>query len=158
MPKSFFDLAEMERPGSLTESERGSLEEWLKIYVKSLNKSKSYKEAAANWEGSLIFGFKKPDKSHLGIYLDLFHGQCRGASLIDDETEYLEKTANPMTKLILSGPLEIWKKEIAKAKPNIMGALMANKLKLQGDMAIIMRYTKAAAILGYYFVKTKLDD
>ena len=35
---------------------------------------------------------------------------------------------------------------------------MANKLKLQGDMAIIMRYTKAAAILGYYFVKTKLDD
>jgi putative sterol carrier protein len=66
------------------------------------------------------------------------HGFCLNAEFIEDESIYLEKVQDKKTKLILTGTVENWLNEIHKPKGDIMGALMKGRLKIQGNMAMVM--------------------
>jgi putative sterol carrier protein len=113
-------------------------EEWAKVFMDQLNTNKSYEETAQTWEGDFLFVIE-PDaelKQRETIYMDLWHGKCRGVALLKQGEE--KKAA-----YVYSGPYGNWKKLINKQIDPIQG-LLTGKFKLQGDMAKVLRAVRAA--------------
>lgn len=116
-------------------------EEWIKAYKEELNKNEAYAEAAKDWEGDFLF-IVTPDEGldrEMVFYVDLWHGKCRDAYMVPNREA---KTA----EFIYEGPYSNWKKLIMGQLDPIQSLLM-RKFKLKGNMAKIMRYTKAASEL-----------
>jgi len=116
-------------------------EEWVRAACEELNKSQAYKDAAKNWEGDMYF-IAEPEgglKEKIVMYFDLWHGECRSASVVVDEGE---KT--PAYRFW--APLGIWR-QILEKKLDAVQAMMTGKLNLKGDMAQIMKMPKAASEL-----------
>lgn len=113
-------------------------DEWIKAFCKAVNNSEAYAEAAKDWEGDFYFIVDPGDsvKETVIFYVDLWHGKCRGAKMVADEGE--EQPAYRM-----SGSISSWQKIIEKKLDPIQG-LMTRKMKLKGNMAMIMRNVKAA--------------
>jgi len=115
--------------------------EWIKAFKEELNKNETYAEAAKDWEGDFLF-IVTPDEGlekEMVFYVDLWHGKCRDAYMVPDRET---KTA----EFIYEGPYSNWKKLIMGQLDPIQSLLM-RKFKLKGNMAKIMRYTKAASEL-----------
>ena len=113
-------------------------EEWVKAYCQALNDNPKYEKAATTWEGDFVFiAEEHPDVGEVRIYMDLWHGKCRRAGLVDSS-----KTA----EFMITGSYEEWVKVGKKELDPIQG-MMVGKLKLEGDMTKIMRATKAAVEL-----------
>ena len=108
---------------------------WAKEYCKVLSNSEAYNKAAETWEGDFIFEAQHEDGKVVRLYIDLWHGKCRKAFEITDE--------DITPEFVMSGPYENWKKVADKELDPIRG-LLSGKFKLQGDMAKVMRATKAA--------------
>jgi putative sterol carrier protein len=70
------------------------------------------------------------------MYVDLWHGKCRGCEIVTDPDKF-------KPQYILAAPYTIWK-QIATKKLDSTKALITKQSKLTGDMAKVMRYTKAA--------------
>lgn len=110
--------------------------EWIKIFKEELNKSKTYEEAAKDWEGDFLF-IITPDeelKKEVIFYVDLWHGKCRDAYLVDGE-----KTA----AFEFKGPYSNWKKVINKELDPIRG-LIRGMFTVEGDSRVILDQSKAA--------------
>ena len=116
-------------------------EAWLTAYVGKINETPSYKEAAATWEGDLCFVFERePDKGvpeDVWVWLDLWHGECRGARY-DVTPEEGQKAA-----FTIRAPYSRWKDVLTGQLDPIKG-MMQGKLKLKGDLPTIVRYVNAA--------------
>ena len=112
--------------------------EWLQALMQDINKSLSYQESAKSWEGDFYFiiepGASLPEQAVL--YMDLWHGKCRQAFILTEPDGL-----NPA--FVISGSMDSWKKVMTK-KLDPMQAMMTGKLKLTGNMAIIMRNVRAA--------------
>ena len=113
-------------------------DEWVKAYMEVINKSEAYEKSAQGWEGAFYFVIEpKTMYDELATYyLDLWHGKCRNALLVEDESQF-----SPAFRLTTSDAN--WKAIIDKELDPIQG-LMTRKIKLKGNMAMIMRYVKAA--------------
>lgn len=116
-------------------------EEWLAKYKEILNASKTYEDAAHDWEGDFVFEIEADETlgETVRFYMDLWHGKCRDARMAgQDET----------AEFTYSGPAKNWRLLFAKKIDPIKG-LMQRKFRLGkgNDMGKIMRYTKAAAEL-----------
>ena len=113
-------------------------DQWIKALCQELNQSEAYAQAAKNWEGDFYFIVEPEDEmtEQAIFYVDLWHGKCREAKLITDEKE-----KDPVFRM--SAPLSSWRKVIAKELDPIQG-LLTRRLKLKGNMAMIMRNVKAA--------------
>jgi putative sterol carrier protein len=115
--------------------------EWLDAYAERINASSEYQEAAATWEGDIAYVFEaEPDKrvpEDLWCWLDLWHGECRGAryGIPEDQGE--------QARFIIRAPYSRWKEVIKKELDPVKG-MMQGKLKLQGDLPTIVRYVRAA--------------
>ncbi len=109
--------------------------EWAKAFCKALNDSEAYNKAAETWEGDFLFVAEHEDGTSTKLYIDLWHGKCRKAYEVTDEV--------PETEFVMSGPYSNWKL-VAEKKLDPIQGLMTGKFKLKGDMAKIMRATKAA--------------
>jgi putative sterol carrier protein len=73
------------------------------------------------------------------MYMDLWHGECREAAMVVDES-----AKDPEFRIW--APVSTWRKVIEKKLDAIQG-LMTGQLKLRGNMMKIMRAPKAAAEL-----------
>ncbi|MEM2695780.1 MAG: SCP2 sterol-binding domain-containing protein [Thermoproteota archaeon] len=116
-------------------------EEWIKAFKEELNKNEAYAEAAKDWEGDFLF-IVTPDEGldkEMVFYVDLWHGKCRDVYMVLNREA---KTA----EFVYEGPYSNWKKLIMGQLDPIQSLLM-RKFKLKGNMAKIMRYTKAASEL-----------
>jgi putative sterol carrier protein len=115
--------------------------EWLDSFVERVNGSTEYRAAAASWEGDLAFVFEaEPDKGlpeAIWLWLDLWHGECRGARYDVPSEEGLK------ARFIIMAPYSRWKAVIRKELDPVKG-MMQGKLKLQGDLPAIVRHVKAA--------------
>ena len=115
-------------------------EEWMSAYEDLINESAEYREAAATWEGAIAFVLEaEPDRgvpSDLWAILDLWHGECRGARLIGAE----EGSAAPY---VIRAPYSRWK-EVLRGDLDPVKGMMQGKLGVQGDLATIVRYIRAA--------------
>jgi len=115
-------------------------DEWIKALMVQLNNSEAYKKSAKTWEGDFYFiatgeSLPKP----VILYMDLWHGDCRSAGEVADESE-----KNPEFRI--SATLGVWRKVIEKKLDPIQG-MMTGQLKLKGNMIKIMKAPKAAAEL-----------
>jgi putative sterol carrier protein len=112
--------------------------EWIKIFMDDINKNAAYEKSASGWEGDFYFVIT-PDKMYDEVaiyYLDLWHGKCRHACLVEDASQF-----SPVFRMETSDAN--WKAIIDKKLDPIQG-MMTRKIKLTGNMAKIMRYVKAA--------------
>ncbi|MBS3794300.1 MAG: SCP2 sterol-binding domain-containing protein [Candidatus Thorarchaeota archaeon] len=115
-------------------------QEWIERYKQILNENADYEDAAKDWEGDFIFEVEADGEiieEPISFYLDLWHGKCRGAEMVEGD-----KSA----EFTYSGPYKNWKLLFEGEIGPIRG-LMARKFELQGSMSKIMRYTKAASEL-----------
>jgi putative sterol carrier protein len=115
-------------------------QEWLDAYKTRLNESESYKQAAAGWEGELALVIEAEPESgwtetQAGL-LDLWHGECRDAKVVDE-------AGAGTAKFAIRAPYSRWKQVMRKELDPISG-VMTGKLRLRGDMGVLMRHVAAA--------------
>ncbi|MFX0032314.1 MAG: SCP2 sterol-binding domain-containing protein [Candidatus Hodarchaeota archaeon] len=131
-------------------------EEWTEAYVKALNNNANYKAAASWWEGDFIFVVEPSGNLNheIKMFIGLYKGDCTGAKILAPNEEYdilppnspprpLKEGEKVGAEFVFSGPYENWVKVLRKELDPIQG-LMAGKFKLVGNMAKVMRATKAA--------------
>ena len=113
-------------------------EEWLSALVDILNNSEVYREAARNWEGDFYFVIEPEAnlKERVIAYMDLWHGKCRSACIIDDEKE-----KNPEFRI--RAPLGKWRK-VLELKLNPIQGMLTGQLKISGNMMKIVKTPRAA--------------
>jgi putative sterol carrier protein len=123
-------------------------EEWLKGLEVRLNSDEKYREIAKNWEGDLLFRIEPGGnlKEVLTFYLDLWHGTCRKTEYNPDPSTH----SKPVFTLT-AGYEDIT--GILTGKLNPMTAMMTMKLKVQGNMAYMMR--NVPTVLDFVRVATE---
>lgn len=116
-------------------------EEWVVEYVKKINESEKYAKAAATWEGDFLFVIEADGTGGLTetvtTYFDLWHGKCRKAFVVTEET------GTPDAEYVWSGKYSNWL-TLLRGEVGPIKALMQRKFKLKGNYAKVMRATKAA--------------
>ena len=112
--------------------------EWAKAYCEAINNNTDYKEAASWWEGDFVFIIEPSGNldHEIHMFVGLNHGDCTGAKILEEGEE-------SDAEFIFSGPYDNWLKVLKKELDPIQG-LMSGKFKLKGNMAKVMRATKAA--------------
>jgi putative sterol carrier protein len=115
-------------------------EPWFQALIERINASDAYREAAAGWEGDIAFLVEaEPDRSvpeDVWGLLDLWHGSCRGGGVIDTER-------GRSAAFVISAPYARWK-DVVQGELDPVRAMMQGKLRVQGDLPMIVRYVKAA--------------
>lgn len=115
-------------------------DEWVAIYRDRINASPEYREAAATWEGAVAFVFEaEPDRGvpeDLWAFLDLWHGECRDARMLDADQA-------GTAPYVIRAPYSRWK-DVLRGDLDPIKGMMQGKLKVQGDLATIVRYVRAA--------------
>ncbi len=119
--------------------------EWASAYAKAINDNENYRDAARpsgfppdGWEGDFLFVVEPSGNldHEIRMFVGLYHGECTGARVLN-EGEQVE------TAYVWSGPYNSWVKMLKKELDPIRG-LLAGKFKLIGDMAKILKATRAA--------------
>lgn len=113
-------------------------ESWLNALVDVLNTDKRYAEVAKNWEGDMTVvieqGASGPsDGLPVAKYLDLYHGECLAARMIDPEEEELPDAAFTLRATIDN----IYKIFTGELDP--MQAMLTRRLRVEGNMAYMLR-------------------
>jgi putative sterol carrier protein len=119
-------------------------QEWLDAFVAAINGSRTYEESAKDWEGDFYFilepGGTVTERKYM--YLDLWHGKCRAAEIVEEQDKDKRKP-----EFTIAGNLSIWK-QIREKKLNATQALLTRQLKLTGNIAKVMRATAATRELS----------
>lgn len=112
--------------------------EWASAFQKAINENPAYAQAAAAWEGDILFevladalAAKGP-----GIYLDLAHGTCKEARFVTDSA-----TVNP--EFVFRSTRENWGR-IMRRELDPVKAFLGGTIKMSGNPAKIMRFVGAA--------------
>lgn len=113
--------------------------EWVQAVKDAINAHEGYHESAKMWEGDFWFVIE-PDQGSSDapvlIYLDLWHGTCRTATLAQNEQDYAPEFR-------ISGTRKNWLK-VLRREVDPIRALMTNTLRLKGNLAKVMRNVRAA--------------
>jgi putative sterol carrier protein len=115
-------------------------DEWISNYRERINASLDYREAAETWEGDIAFVFEaEPDRGipeDLWAALDLWHGECRSSRMTNAER-------GSRCAYVIRAPYSRWK-DVLNGELDPVKGMMQGKLKVQGDLATIVRYVRAA--------------
>lgn len=115
-------------------------DEWLAMYRERINGSQAYREASQTWEGDIAFVFEaEPDRGvpeDLVAWLDLWHGECRGARMISAPD-------GGSAAYAITAPYSRWREVVLGDLEPVKG-MMQGKLKLRGDLPTIVRHVRAA--------------
>jgi len=107
--------------------------EWLQSLKDRLNTDERYGDVARNWEGDMLV-LIEPDGAlplPIAYYLDLWHGTCRDAYVLDHNQEI-----KPF--LTLSGRYEVIIRVI-KGELDPIQAMLTRKLHVEGNMIVLVR-------------------
>jgi putative sterol carrier protein len=110
--------------------------EWLQALKEKLNNDDKYGKTAQNWEGEIVFYIEPggPIPEAMIFYTDLWHGECRQAFVVENETKLKELAP----AYILSAPYQSFVR-VLKGQLDPMQAMITRKLKVQGSMGYMMR-------------------
>lgn len=109
--------------------------EWLQAFEEKLNSDEKYARVARNWEGDILFVIEADRQlaTQVQMYLDLWHGKCRQAFVVDDEHQPAGQLA-----FTLTAPYGNFVR-ILEGKLDPLQAMLTRKLRVQGSMAYMMR-------------------
>jgi putative sterol carrier protein len=107
--------------------------EWLTGLMEKLNSDQRYAQIARNWEGDMLVLIEAGGNlsQPVSYYLDLWHGKCRDAFVMDDS-----KQIKPV--FTLRAPYENYIR-LLKGELDPMQAMLTRKLSLHGNMTVMMR-------------------
>ncbi|MCI4333361.1 MAG: SCP2 sterol-binding domain-containing protein [Thermoplasmata archaeon] len=115
--------------------------EWAQLLREAINASEEYALAAKAWEGDVLLRIV-PDatgSASPGIHLDLAGGACRAARFVPDsgatESEFVFEATAPVWDQILRGEVDP------------VRAVLSGQVKIRGNVAKAMRFTKASTLL-----------
>lgn len=113
-------------------------EAWIKMAMDEVNKSLAYRDAAATWEGDLVFVVTAiPGKTEpVQLYMDLWHGECRDAFRVKDGS-------GQKSEFVITAPLLVWR-EVIEGRLDPIRGLMSRKLRMKGNMMKVIKSPKAA--------------
>jgi len=109
--------------------------EWLQAFQTKLNSDEKYSDIAKKWEGDIMFNIEPdgPLNNPMNLYLDLWHGKCRKAFIVDEDR------ANELSPaFVLSAPYANFAR-IIKSELDPMQAMITRKLRVKGSMVYMMR-------------------
>ena len=111
---------------------------WADAWAEELRASSAYRQAAATWEGSMIFETADQDTgAATGVFLDLWHGECRAARPASERDQGL-------ADYVIRAQIEVWQRVLAGDLEPIFG-LMSGKLQLlRGSLAKLTPQLPAA--------------
>jgi putative sterol carrier protein len=109
--------------------------EWLQAFKDKLNGDQQYARVAHKWEGDLVFNIEPdgPLTEPMLLYLDLWHGKCRRAFVVEEDQKDEIKPA-----FVLSAPYEYFLR-VLTGNLDPMQAMITRKLRVKGSMAYMMR-------------------
>lgn len=117
--------------------------EWVLEFCKKLNESEEYRRSAKKWEGDIVFMITNlPERLRelfgdvVAFKLNLWHGECRG-------WEWVENPEEAKADYVISGKYPDWLR-IIRGELQPIPALITGKLKVKGNLAVIMRFATAA--------------
>ena len=115
-------------------------DEFAQAYKAELNRSDRYRQAAKGWKWTVgLVVNPEPDKNvpeAKGIFLDLFDGEARDVKMVSvDEARKAD--------FVITAPYSRWK-DVMRKQLDPTRAMMTGKMKVKGDLATLIRYTKAA--------------
>lgn len=108
---------------------------WARAWGEELARSESYRQAAAGWEGPVVFRLKGAEDR--AIFLDLHDGKCNAArtATADD----YEKA-----RYVLSADLPTWL-SVLDGTISVLPAVLRGRLRLEkGRLSSLLPYTAAA--------------
>jgi putative sterol carrier protein len=115
-------------------------EEWVEEWIKKLNEYEAYQQAAATWEGDFLFVLEADGglDETTTMYVDLWHGKCRKGWIVSSDNP-----APDDVEFEYRGVYGNWVKLLNGEIGPIKG-LLQQKFKLKGNMAKVLKATKAA--------------
>jgi putative sterol carrier protein len=117
--------------------------EWIYTFEKMVQGDAEYKEAAAEWEGTVVLHTTADPSIGMAndsyLLLDLWHGECRSIRPVPPEV-------GEAADFVITGSYWTWKQS-GKGELDTNKAVMQGKLKLKGDLGTIVRYNKASSRL-----------
>ncbi len=117
--------------------------EWIALYEKAIQNDEKYKEAAKDWEGTVVLHvLPAPEyglEFDLYVLMDLWHGECRSVRIVPPEV-------GEAGDYVITGTLERWT-QVGKGELDTTKGMMQGKLKLKGDLPTIVRSVRAATRL-----------
>jgi putative sterol carrier protein len=129
---------------------------WVKAFVERINGSVEYAASAAGWEGDVAIVIEaEPDRGvpeTAWVLLELLDGACRGGGVVDEE----RGTRAPF---VIRASYSRWK-DVIRGDLDPIKAMMQGKLKVQGDLPMIIRYARATNELAHLtqLVDTSFPD
>lgn len=108
-------------------------QDWLEGFKDYLNTNEKYAQVAKKWEGDLVFEIKAEGalEKDVNIYLDLWHGECRGARILGDK--------DPLdAAFIMTAPYPNFVR-VLKGELDPMQAMLTRKLVVKGNLGYMMR-------------------
>lgn len=114
-------------------------DDWAKACQDLINANAAYRDAAQSWEGAvlLLMSDGPATARERRVYLDLWHGACRGARAAGpaDEAE---------ARYILLGTAEVWR-QVLTGRVAPLFAVATGKLRLaKGPLLDLLPYAAAA--------------
>ena len=117
-------------------------QEWLDEFCLALNKDETYAQAARDYEGPMVcVSTPAADSQALPLifYFDPYHGLIRDWAI-------LSSPESRPADFILTAAYADWQK-ICRGRLDLIKAVMARKLKVQGRMTALLKHTRAAQAL-----------
>jgi len=112
-------------------------EAWLHALMDVINRDKRYAEVAKNWEGDILFVID-PDNDSVEtaptlFYMDLWHGACRHATVIDEKVDGLPKA----TFVLRASRAQFMK--ILQGQLDALQAMLTRRLRVEGNLGYMLR-------------------
>ncbi|HYA58537.1 MAG TPA: SCP2 sterol-binding domain-containing protein [Thermoplasmata archaeon] len=112
--------------------------EWATEFRTRLNANAAYHEAAKAWVGDILLLVRPtdPNAPAPGVLLALAHGECSAATYYPDAKAVA-------AEFVYEGTPENWQRLIRKETDPVK-AIMDGTFKVKGNLAKMMRFTRAA--------------
>lgn len=113
-------------------------EEWASTLRAALNANPRYAEAAQQWEGDVLFRIapSAPDAPSPGVHLSLARGTCSSATFLAD-------SSSTSCEFIFETSEENWRRLLRRELDPVQ-AILDRTLRVRGNLAKLMRFTRAA--------------
>ncbi|MGB6500913.1 MAG: SCP2 sterol-binding domain-containing protein [Thermoplasmata archaeon] len=114
--------------------------EWADAFRAALNENPEYRDAAAAWEGEILFRVSTGTGGAApGIHLALAHGACSAATFHPD-------SSSVASEFVYEGSAENWGR-LLRGELDPVKAILDGTFRMRGNLLKASRFTRAAKAL-----------